>query len=176
MQSDMKVKRGQILKELRKQKSLNQSALAEFMGVSVQAYQKYEYGTAEPTFDSLCKLADFYNVSTDYLLGREKKSEMLDPIMQLSDVQLEQIFLKNYFALISAQQRAKIWKEIEKDLRMQIVTEETEHETHTSHTSDSQDDDDEYIVQTTTVGEEMDRLEAEQARKIADARAKKNAV
>lgn len=71
MEIDAKVKRGQILKELRKTKNMNQGDLAQFMGVSVQAYQKYEYGTAEPTFDSLCKLADFYGVTTDYLLGRE---------------------------------------------------------------------------------------------------------
>ena len=136
MQLDMKVKRGQILKELRKQKSLNQSALAEFMGVSVQAYQKYEYGTAEPTFDSLCKLADFYSVSTDYLLGREETPEKQNPIMQLSDIQLEQIFLKNYFNLISVQQRTKIWEEIEKNLRMQIANEEKEREIYISHTSE----------------------------------------
>lgn len=71
MEIDMKIKRGQILKELRKEKGLNQIQLAKFIGVSVQAYQKYEYGTAEPTFDSVCKLADFYNVTSDYLLGRE---------------------------------------------------------------------------------------------------------
>lgn len=71
MEIDMKIKRGQILKELRKEKGLNQIQLAKFIGVSVQAYQKYEYGTAEPTFDSVCKLADFYNVTADYLLGRE---------------------------------------------------------------------------------------------------------
>ena len=71
MEIDMKMKRGQILKELRKERGLNQIQLAKFIGVSVQAYQKYEYGTAEPTFDSVCKLADFYNVTADYLLGRE---------------------------------------------------------------------------------------------------------
>ena len=43
MEIDMKIKRGQILKELRKEKGLNQIQLAKFIGVSVQAYQKYEY-------------------------------------------------------------------------------------------------------------------------------------
>ena len=71
MEIDTKIKSGQILKDLRKSKAMNQGELAQFMGVSVQAYQKYEYGTAEPTFDSICKLADFYGVTTDYLLGRE---------------------------------------------------------------------------------------------------------
>ncbi len=35
------------------------------------SFQKYEHGTAEPNFDNLSKLADFYGVTTDYLLGRE---------------------------------------------------------------------------------------------------------
>lgn len=59
-----------ILKALRKDKGLNQGVLAELLGVSAQAYQKYEYGTAELTHENLVKLADFYHVSTDYLLGR----------------------------------------------------------------------------------------------------------
>lgn len=67
----IKFERGQMLKELRKARGLNQSELADYLNVSNQAYQKYEYGTAEPNYDNLCKLADFYGVSTDYLLGRE---------------------------------------------------------------------------------------------------------
>lgn len=68
---DMKIKRGQILKELRLDKNLSQQDVADILEVSARAYQKYEYGTAEPNFDNLSKLADFYGVSTDYLLGRE---------------------------------------------------------------------------------------------------------
>jgi len=67
----MKIKRGQILKELRKMKGLNQSDLAKMLDVSLQAYQKYEYGTAEPNQNSIVKLADFYGVTTDFLLGRD---------------------------------------------------------------------------------------------------------
>lgn len=81
---DMKIKRGQLLKELRKSKKLNQSFFAEMLGISLTAYQKYEYGTAEPTFDAISKLADFYNVSVDYLLGRETNKQ-IDYIQQLAD-------------------------------------------------------------------------------------------
>ncbi len=75
MRIDKKVQRGQILKTLRKEKGLNQGELAKFIGVSVQAYQKYEYGTAEPSFDSICNLADFYGKSVDYLLGRDEQPQ-----------------------------------------------------------------------------------------------------
>lgn len=71
----MKIKRGQILRNLRTAKGFNQSRLAKLLDVSLTAYQKYEHGTAEPTFDNLSKLADFYEVTTDYLLGREPKKE-----------------------------------------------------------------------------------------------------
>lgn len=70
----MKAKRGQILKDLRKSKGLNQSYFSDMLGISLTAYQKYEHGTAEPNFDNLSKLADFYGVTTDYLLGREPAS------------------------------------------------------------------------------------------------------
>lgn len=120
MEIDMKVRRGQILKELRKQKSLSQTDLSKMIGVSVQAYQKYEYGTAEPTFDSLCKLADFYNVTTDYLLGRKEQSS---PIEQVSDIELEKRFLQAYFELVSPQMRMKVWDELEQTLKEQIAKE-----------------------------------------------------
>ena len=68
---NIKVKRGQILKELRTKKGLKQSDMADFLGITPQAYQRYEYGTSEPNADGYSKLADFYGVSTDYLLGRE---------------------------------------------------------------------------------------------------------
>ncbi len=84
MNINAKVKRGQLLKDLRKSKGLNQAELAKLIDVSVQAYQKYEYGTAEPTFDSVCTLADFYGVSTDYLLGREQPDQPPDRIQQVA--------------------------------------------------------------------------------------------
>ena len=85
---DIKLKRGKILKDLRSKYSggrLNQSDVAKIIGVSVQAYQKYEYGTAEPTFDTLCKLADLYDVSIDRLLGRDERRS--DYIQRLADEQ-----------------------------------------------------------------------------------------
>ncbi|MCD7959528.1 MAG: helix-turn-helix domain-containing protein [Ruminococcus sp.] len=60
-----------ILKQLRKEKGLRQADVAELLGISQQAYQKYELGNAEPNGANYVKLADFYGVTTDYLLGRE---------------------------------------------------------------------------------------------------------
>lgn len=68
---DIKQKRGQILKELRMKKGLKQSEMADILGITPQAYQRYEYGTSEPNADGFSILADFYGVTTDYLLGRD---------------------------------------------------------------------------------------------------------
>lgn len=44
--------------------------LKDFLGCSIQAINQYKLGISRPSLENLCKIADFYNVSTDYLLGR----------------------------------------------------------------------------------------------------------
>lgn len=58
------------LKTSRKLKGKTQKDLAEYLGISERGYQNYELGTREPSLEILNKLADFFDVSTDYLLGR----------------------------------------------------------------------------------------------------------
>ena len=58
------------LKRFRKEFNLNQKDVASLLGITSQAYQFYEYGKVSPSAESIIKLADAYNVSTDYLLGR----------------------------------------------------------------------------------------------------------
>ena len=58
------------LKELRTSKGVTQKSMAEYLGMVEQAYQKYEYGKIEPNHATTIKLADYFDVSADYLLGR----------------------------------------------------------------------------------------------------------
>ena len=58
------------LKNLRIKNGVTQKAIAEGIGVTSVSVQRFEYGTAKPKLDTVIKLADFVNVSTDYLLGR----------------------------------------------------------------------------------------------------------
>lgn len=60
------------LKRLREQRRMNQKALGECCGLSKNIIGKYERSEREPTAASLIKIADFFDVSTDYLLGHEK--------------------------------------------------------------------------------------------------------
>lgn len=61
------------LKELRLQNALLQKDVAKALGVSNQCYQRYESGERSPDPNMLIALADFFNVSVDYLLGRENE-------------------------------------------------------------------------------------------------------
>ena len=56
--------------ELRDGRNLSQKEVAREFGVVVRAYQRYEYGEREPQLSVLVRIADFYNVSLDYLAGR----------------------------------------------------------------------------------------------------------
>ena len=56
--------------ELRKLKNVTQKDIADSIGISVLGYQRYEYGTREPAFRVLIALADYFNVSLDYLVAR----------------------------------------------------------------------------------------------------------
>lgn len=59
------------LKELRKERRLKQADVARALNISVQVYCNYENSLREPSQETLIKLADFFGVSVDYLLGRE---------------------------------------------------------------------------------------------------------
>ncbi len=58
------------LVELKKSGGCLQKDIAKAAGVYLRTYQRYEYGERLPTADVLIALADFYNVSIDYLVGR----------------------------------------------------------------------------------------------------------
>ena len=58
------------LKRFRKEHNVTQKKAAEIAGVAERVYQSYEYGKVVPTATVLIALADFYNVSLDYLVGR----------------------------------------------------------------------------------------------------------
>ena len=58
------------LKQLRSTRNLSQKTVAEAVGMAPMAYQRYEYGTREPAFSKLIALADYFDVSLDYLVGR----------------------------------------------------------------------------------------------------------
>ncbi|MDD7350641.1 MAG: helix-turn-helix transcriptional regulator [Clostridia bacterium] len=63
---------GKILRELRIERRLSQRQLGEAFGVCNQTVSFWESGSREPDLDTLCKIADFFEVSCDFLLDRQQ--------------------------------------------------------------------------------------------------------
>lgn len=62
---------GNRLIYLRKSLNKTQTEIANYLDMQQGSYQKYEVGKAEPSIETLVKLADYYHVTLDYLVGRE---------------------------------------------------------------------------------------------------------
>lgn len=84
------------IKAIREKKNMTQKDCADTFGVTLRAWQTYEQGVSEPKYEMLCRIADFYGVTTDYLLGREPAA---DPLAGL-DIDVERVdsdsFIKAY--------------------------------------------------------------------------------
>ncbi len=66
----------QRLRDLREDKDINQTQVAEMLYTSQTVYSRYERGALTIPVEHLLILADFYEVSIDYILGRTNKREM----------------------------------------------------------------------------------------------------
>ncbi len=77
------------LKELRLAKKNTQEDISKLINTSITCYNYYEKEKREPTIETLCKLADFYNVTLDYLVGRQIKND----IGYLTDKQYSAVIL-----------------------------------------------------------------------------------
>ena len=64
------------VRELREDQGLTQTQIAKMLGMSQTGYSKYETGENDIPTAILIKLAQFYGVSTDYMLGVTDKKEM----------------------------------------------------------------------------------------------------
>lgn len=129
---------------LRQEKSLTTDDVAKAIGVSGSAYRNYERGERSPSFEILVKLADFYGVTTDYLLGREPAP---DPFGEMRiDPNDEKAVLDRYMSF-PPQTRAVLL-----DALRQLAGE-----------VGSEGDAQLPIVEQTTVGAELDRLAADAA-------------
>lgn len=64
---------GQCLRVLRTERKLPQKEVAGVLGVTLRHYQRVEHGEINLPVLTLCTLADYYGVTTDYLLGRSQE-------------------------------------------------------------------------------------------------------
>ena len=95
------------LKLLREQKNLTKKQVADAIEVTERAYITYEYGQRDVSTGTLQKLADFYGVTTDYLLGRPDAKAPADPIDKLMTVdEMEKDLLREWLSLDEASRKS----------------------------------------------------------------------
>ena len=95
------------LKSLRLEAGLTQKEISEKLSISQPQYARWEAGKRSPTSETLQKFADFFDVSTDYLLGNSDS--------RYSDEQLDgmEIFFRNQTQDMTEQEREEFRKELQ---------------------------------------------------------------
>lgn len=107
---------GEILSSLRTKRGMTQAQLARKLNLSNVSISKYENGNQFPDTDTLKKIADVFNVSTDYLLGRDEtfpQNLAFDNLAGLTEEDLNKV--NKYIELVK-KQREEI-DEIEKEFK-----------------------------------------------------------
>lgn len=79
---------GDRFKKLRSEKKLTQEELAAKIGVTRGTYAHYEINKRQPDYETLIKIADFFEVSTDYLLKGEDFHQQAKKILEDTDTQI----------------------------------------------------------------------------------------
>ena len=92
------------LKALRQTKGISQQQLADVILVSQQSVNKYENHDVEPDINTLIKIADYFEVSLDYLVGRTEIAEMIDEI-SMSDLTADEVKLIKKLRKLSGKQK-----------------------------------------------------------------------
>ena len=77
------------IKDLREDRDLKQSELARSTGIDQRTISNYETGKTKPDSESLIKLADFFDVSIDYLVGRNYSKPTPDRVEIIERIQKE---------------------------------------------------------------------------------------
>lgn len=106
------------IKTVREKKNMTQKECADTLGLTLRAWQTYEQGVSEPKQEILCKIADMFNVSIDYLLGRNSEEQTaLDELAgQFNMSLLEKKIVEEYLKLPD-KMRGELMEFLEKVVR-----------------------------------------------------------
>lgn len=96
------------LKLLRKELKKTQTDIANVLGITVSAYGNYELGQREPDNANLVKLARYFNVSTDYLLGLSDERSPKQSIQQSSNLTSRESQLLSVFNSLSPSEQGEV--------------------------------------------------------------------
>ena len=143
------------LKKLRESRNLTKKQVADSIDVTERAYITYEYGQRDISTETLNKLADFYGVTTDYLLGREPTPNPFADLNLSEDDEAEVI--AKYMSLPPEIRACML------DVLVQLGEAAKKRQTKPDP------DDTDYITVSTTLGELEDQMKADEDAKSKDA-------
>ncbi len=104
------------IKKIREKRNITQIRLSTGVDVSQETISAYESGRAMPSADTLIRIADFLNTSTDYLLGRIDKDISLKQIVNEKVDEDINLLINNYSLLNDKQKEDLLWfSEVLKD-------------------------------------------------------------
>ncbi len=105
----------ETLKELRESSKESMSKTADALGIPKGTYASYEYGKREPNIEMISKIAEHFNVSTDYILGRPGAAPPIDGLSEMiaqnAANDIEKTLLEMYFGL-DAKKRGAFLQEL----------------------------------------------------------------
>lgn len=86
------------LEQLKEERNIKHKEVAIAIGVKPEAYSKYVRGTRQPDLETLIKIADYFDVSIDYLIGRDEKSYPNKVVLQghLKSIENELLLIKKH--------------------------------------------------------------------------------
>lgn len=121
---------GELLAELRQDRAMTQKQLAEILFVSVGTISNYEKGKHLPDVDRLIMIADYFNVTTDYLLGRSPFNLSPDVFSErIADHKTVGSIISDLKAL--PRDRQRILTTIINDMRLSMLLDEISHKENT---------------------------------------------
>lgn len=89
------------IKGLRNKRNISQAVIAEYLGITKQAYSLYEIGKREPDYETLLKIGEYFSVSVDYLLGNSD-------IFETEELPEELVILNRSAKKMSPENRQKL--------------------------------------------------------------------
>lgn len=101
------------LLKLRVDGKMTQKEFSAKLGIARTTYSGYELGTSEPDNDTLQKLADYYGVTTDYLLGRDSKGEVNKEETEIERINRE---TNEYLKMAKTVEQAKLVRDLAKNV------------------------------------------------------------
>ncbi|EJP83802.1 MULTISPECIES: helix-turn-helix domain-containing protein [Bacillus] len=102
---------GEIIKKLRKERNITQEQLGNAIGVSKMAISYFEKGKKAPGRETLEKIADYFNITTDFLLGRSDDPELTEYESKVVTEEGNNII--KLIETLPKEERQKAWEQLE---------------------------------------------------------------